>query len=726
MLDEIEIEDEGGDEEGGSWYSRAKSGGRTFGALAILLGSLYLLFWNEGFSKRHSDAIAEAGELVVAAPRDVIDPALEGKPVHLSARVNSQAGTADEVFGLRTKGVALYRHVLMFQWIEYEEKSGRGKRKRTEYVYAMDWDDTYHDSSKFHEPAGHQNPKPALESDGFFAQDARFGPYRFDNDEVAAQALDDMETPNAPGSLGRWPTELTALPELSSELQQKRWYKLDEGTYYRGNAATDEAELGDLSVTFYELSNDYALSMIGAQKGDHLEAWTASNGDSVLLASGGTHSADQIISDAAALGDSRTKFLRIVGLIGAVIGAAGIGRLLAGFLGMIPVVGSIVQYSLMVTGAIFGLLVGLVTIAVGWLSARPWIAGTIMALIIGGIVWMVLKGRGAEGRKKRLAKVARVAAIAKQRAAERLAMPAAPTGLATAGGGMPPPPPPPGSSQPSRFTGKASIGPMHPIDSDPSKDLAPLEWTPGLAPKAPPAVKQPPPKPLIPPALVEPPKTPPVRKPNPFDAVDDTKAAAPPPPSPTPARAAFTIGAAPPAGVQGAAWFEAVEPLSPAAPRFASVDAPAVQSPPLFDTVEAFSKPKPLFDELEAFNKPAPLFDTVEPAAQPKPLFDTFEPVTKPRPLFDDDLPAAKPAPLFDEPPPPAPVPAPVVAAAPIPPTRISLGSKGDYGLNKIVRKAADGTEELICYELMHHGKPIQRGTQEQIKLAFKEALAKG
>ncbi len=718
MLDEIEVEDEGGEEEGGSWYSRAKSGGRTFGAVAILLGSLYLLFWNEGFSKRHSDAIAEVGEQVVEAPRDAIDPALEGKPVHLSARVTSQAGTEDDVFGLRTKGVGLYRQVQMFQWIEYEEKSGRGRRKRTEYVYAMDWDDEYHDSSKFHEPAGHDNPRPELRSEGFFAEDARFGPFRFDNDEVAAQSLRDTDTPNAPGSLGRWPTELTALPELSSHLQQKRWYKLDEGTYYRGNEATDEYELGDLAVTFYELSNDFSLSMIGAQKGEHLEAWKASNGDSVLLAAGGALSADQIINDAVALGASRTKLLRIVGLIGAVIGAAGIGRLLGGFLGMIPVVGSIAQYSLMVTGALFGLLVGLVTIAVGWLSARPWISATIMALIIGGILWAVFKGRSVEGRKKRLAKVARVAAVARQRAAERLAMPAAPMGLATAGaGGGMPPPPPPGSAQPSRFTGKPSIGPMHPIDTDSSKDLAPLEWTPGLAPAAPPAVKQPPPKPLIPQALVEahePPKAPPARKPNPFDALDEEEVAPPPPPV-APARAAFQIGAGPPAGVASAPLFDTLEPLGAATPRFNTIETPSDKATPLFDTVEAYAKPKPLFDELEAFSKPAPLFDTVEPVAAAKPL-------------FDDDLPTLKPAPLFDEPPPPRPTPpaAPAAVAAPLAPTRVSLGSKGGYTLNKIVRKAADGSEELICYELMHQGKPIQRGTQEQIKLAFKEALAKG
>lgn|GEM_PF-2528552 len=737
MLEEIEIDDaDAGDDEDESWYSRAKSGIRTFASVAIFLASLGLLYWNEGYSKRHSDAIAEVGKQVVEAPLDAINPALEGKPVHLSARVISQSGTQDDFFGLRTQGVGLYREVEIFQWIEYEETSGKRGRKRTEYVYAMDWDTTYHDSSKFHEPRGHENPKPTLESDGFFAGDARFGPYRFDNDEVAARSLRQMDRPNVVGSLGRWPTELTSLPELSSTLQQKRWYKIDEGTYYRGNKASDVYELGDLNVTFYELSNDFPLTMIGAQKGDHLESWKASNGDSVLLAAGGARSAELIINDAVQQGANQTRLVRIAGLIGAVIGAAGIGKLLGGFLSMIPVVGSIVQLSLMVSGAIFGLLVGLITIVLGWMSARPWISGVIMALIIGAILWAVGKGRSAEGRKKRFGKVAKIAAAAKQRALERLSMSAAPMALATAGVGGMPPPPPAGRTPPSRFVGKPSTAPMPPIDSDPSKDLAPLEWTPGLAPTAPPAVKQQS-NPLNPPRVVDapPPKVPAKRTPNPFDSEDDadigiaqfeSRPPLAPPPVNAPARPAAPSGPHASTASSRAPLFDTVEPRAPVAPLFDTVEVRAPAAP-LFDTVERRAPAAPLFDTVEPRAPAAPLFDTVEVRAPTTPLFDAIEPFSKPKPLFDDEPPATRSAPRVDasaaqDARSSAP-PAPTVAPAAL--TRVSLGAKGDYALNKIVRRALDGSEELLCYELMHQGKPIKRGTQEQIKLAFKEALAR-
>ena len=67
-------------------------------------------------------------------------------------------------------------------------------------------------------------------------------------------------------------------------------------------------------------------------------------------------------------------------------------------------------------------------------------------------------------------------------------------------------------------------------------------------------------------------------------------------------------------------------------------------------------------------------------------------------------------------------------APAPAPPKtrRITLGSKGDYALNKIVREYADGKQELICFELSKGGTAIKRGSQEEVKEALRQALAAG
>ena len=186
MLDDVDVEsgEDGGEESSGGW----RSGGgltRRFGAGLIFLASLYLLFWNEGASKRHADALDQIGREVVAASASAIDPALEGRLVHVTGKVGSASGARDAQFGLQSGGVALYRYVEMYQWIEYEESEGRGKNKRSRMVYELGWDSEYHDSSGVEEPAGHQNPRPALESESYFASDAKLGPFRFDLEQVA-------------------------------------------------------------------------------------------------------------------------------------------------------------------------------------------------------------------------------------------------------------------------------------------------------------------------------------------------------------------------------------------------------------------------------------------------------------------------------------------------------------------------------------------------------------
>ena len=116
-----------------------------------------------------------------------------------------------------------------------------------------------------------------------------------------------------------------------------------------------------------------------------------------------------------------------------------------------------------------------------------------------------------------------------------------------------------------------------------------------------------------------------------------------------------------------------------------------------------------------------PLFDQVPMREASAPLFDTL-PMREPDPSPMFDL-----APLADEPP--------SVAAQPVPPpelvpapkmVRIALGSKGDYSLNKIVRQHADGKQETVCFELSRAGKPIKRGTQDEVKEALRQALTGG
>lgn len=651
MIDDEDFDSDDSADEGEGWFSRTKRGGKTLGAAAIFLASLALLFWNEGASKRHSDALSEAAKQVQEVSGTSIDPTLEGKPVHLSALVHSDDGAVDPFFGIKTSGVAVYRHVLMYQWIEYEETTGRKRNKKTTYTYEMDWDSEYHDSSQFHEPAGHQNPKPDLESESFFAADARFGPYRFDNSGVAEQAFDDFGDTSTPGSLGRWPSAVDNLPDLPASLQSKRWYQLDSGTYYRGNANSEDAELGDLQVGFYGLSNDFQLTLLAGQQGDRLVPFQASNGDRIQLAAGGTFDARTLVRMEERASAGRTSLLRTIGLIGSIIGAAGMASWLGGILTMIPILGRLVSLSLMIAGGLFGLLAGLMTIVIGWLSARPWVAALILIAIGSAVTWAIRKRRETLGKEKRASRAAELGAMAREKAAQAAqALGAGPPPMVAAGAGVAmPPPPPPGPGKPMARSSAASRPPQRPMPMPPpplppaeeeSKELPPLEWTPGLITTKPPAVR---------------PRTSP-------------EEAAP------------------------SAWDP---PASAAKPQVA----PAPPAAPLFETVEARQAPAPLFDTVPVREVPS-AGPATEHTSRSAPLFETVE-VRQPAP-------------------------APVQQAAAPKPVRVALGSKGDYQLNKIVRQQPDGSQQVLCFELMKAGKPIKRGTQEEVKEVLRQALSGG
>lgn len=695
MLDDVEIGDdteiEG--EESGSWFSWGNAGGvRTIGPGLLFLGALILLFWNEGFSKRHADAILEAtGD--AHSVTSTLDPTLDGKPVHVSGMVESAGGTSDPLFGIKSKGVALYRDVQMFQWIEIEETSGRRGNRRTTYSYVQDWSDVWHDSSKFHQPQGHQNPPMPLQSEAFFAPDARIGPYRFDNQDVLWQAAYEYGDTESAGTLGDWPQPLEKLPALSIAKQDEGWFQIEPHEYYRGNQAVEDIEIGDLAVTYYEYPPGYALTMVAAQRGEHLEHWTASNGDQVLLAAGGAHSAGGIGRIAVAQNNSNMHFYRIVGLVGAVLGAAGIAGWLTGFLSMVPVVGRLVQTSAMLAGGLFGLMAGLTTIVVGWLAARPWVAALLLIAIGGTLAYFAFRKRKADQAERKKLRLARVAELARQRAAEAMAAAAAAAqggstpALATAGAAaMPPPPPPaaPGAKAPmarsaSAAAPRASAPPPPPPAEDP-KELPPLEWEPGLISVKPPSVRTRidtqggSAEPALAPA-VEPPA-----RPSPMAS-----------PSPPPARPAAPLPSS-----AGGLPFETV-PTREAALPFDTVPPrqPAAQTLP-FETVPTREAPPP--------------FETVPPRAAQSLPFETVP--TREAPLPFDTVPpreAVKPA----------------APASTTPLKRIPVGSKGAYSLNKIVKASAVG-EEVVCYELMKDGKPIKRGSQAEIKAALAAALAAG
>jgi len=123
-----------------SWFSRI---GNSFAGvligLALIVCMIVLLFWNEGRAVQTEKALAEGAGAVVLVENAPIDPANEGKLIHVTGPVVTGQVLTDDAFGIEAEGIRLVRNVEMFQWVEEESSKkqtalGGGEETVTTYT----------------------------------------------------------------------------------------------------------------------------------------------------------------------------------------------------------------------------------------------------------------------------------------------------------------------------------------------------------------------------------------------------------------------------------------------------------------------------------------------------------------------------------------------------------------------------------------------------------------
>src|SRR5260370_2728639 len=100
-----------------SWLQRVGQSfaGVIFGIL-LIVGACVLLFWNEGRAVKTARALTEGAGVVQSVAADKVDPANEGKLIHVIGTLATSGPVTDAEFGMKSSGVRLIRHVELFQW----------------------------------------------------------------------------------------------------------------------------------------------------------------------------------------------------------------------------------------------------------------------------------------------------------------------------------------------------------------------------------------------------------------------------------------------------------------------------------------------------------------------------------------------------------------------------------------------------------------------------------
>ena len=357
-----------------SFFSRIKDAfvGLVFGGL-LFAAAFVLLFWNEGRAIKTMKSLEEGAGAVVSAGIDRVDPANEGRLVHVSGDAATAEALQDAAFGLSAHALRLRRKVAMYQWTENsqtqtEKQIGGGEVKKTVYSYKQGWSDRAVDSHAFHQ-AGHDNPSALpYNSQDWTASKATLGAFILSNSLI--QQMDAFQP------LAVLPSSLPA--ELSAKL------KPAEGSFFQG-ADPANPQVGDVRVSFLTVAPQ-TVSVVSKQLGATFEPYATKAGRNIDILVLGAHGADEMFKSAMANNQAMTWALRAGGFVMMFIGLVLLFRPLDVLADVLPFLGWIVTAGTTMLSFVFAAALSLATVAVAWIAYRPLIGG---ALLVGAIAFFV-------------------------------------------------------------------------------------------------------------------------------------------------------------------------------------------------------------------------------------------------------------------------------------------------------------------------------------------------
>ena len=360
-----------------SWFSRLGASFRgVVTGLILALAGIVLLFWNEGRSVDAIRANAEGAANVVAVNANRIDPANEGRLVHVSAPALAEGVRQDMALGISSDALILARKVEYYQWqqtakSETRTKLGGGEETTTAYSYAREWSDFAQDSSGFHQPAGHENPAPTLKNESFSAEHGKVGAFGVD-----AAVLNGLSADH--------PFQITTEQAEIATKALSRPASVTEGRLYIGDNPA-EPKVGDMKISYVTAPQGMAVSIIGGQTRGTIQPYPTKAGAQILMVRAGTASAEQMFAQAKSANRTTAWVLRAIGFVVLVAGFKMVLGPLGVLADVLPLLGSIVRMGTGFIAMVSGLALGTLTIAIAWLFYRPLLAVALFVLIGAGI-----------------------------------------------------------------------------------------------------------------------------------------------------------------------------------------------------------------------------------------------------------------------------------------------------------------------------------------------------
>jgi hypothetical protein len=378
-----------------SWFSRLFGSIKSvlFG-LILFIAAFPVLFWNEGRAVKTARSLQEGAGAVVSVPADTVNGANEGKLVHLTGAVSTEAPVVDDELGVQAQAVKLIRNVEMYQWKENEKseerkKLGGGTETTKTYTYEKAWTSSPIDSSQFQSAAGHENPGQfPYESKTVTADPVKAGAFTMAPEQI--DKLSDAQDLKL---------DAAAAEQLPEDAKDK--LQVADGRFYMGENPAS-AQIGDVRISF-QVVNPSQVSLVAVQTGSSFAPYQAQAGDTVLLVEEGLHTAVEMFKTAEKQNVIMTWILRVGGWFIMFLGLFMVFRPISVFADVVPLFGTMLGAGVGIFAFMLSAALSFITIAVAWIFVRPVLGIALLVLAVAGLVWLVRRGRAKKAQRATVA-----------------------------------------------------------------------------------------------------------------------------------------------------------------------------------------------------------------------------------------------------------------------------------------------------------------------------------
>ncbi|NQS72513.1 MAG: hypothetical protein HQQ73_10255 [Desulfobulbaceae bacterium] len=393
-----------------NWSSRIGKSFQGIGlGLVLIVVATVLLYWNEGRAVRTGDVIGEAQRSTVPMPSPAtVDPAFNGKLVHVTGRATTTDVVADPLFAVQANAISVERKVQYYQWVENSksetrQKLGGGEETVTTYSYEQKWVDKPVDSQNFHQPTDHRNTiKFQAENARWYAPQVQLGAYRLPEFLVHSMGgavpldtgLGEQERKSLQKQLlGSAAFDFNHTDGVSTAVVpgQTPMVHVQGNTLYLGRNM-HQPRIGDVKVVFFTVPQA-EVSIIAQVNGNTFEPFLAANGNTFSQLSMGTLGMDNMFQHAKDANTTLTWLVRGVSILLVIGGFKALFGPLQVLASVIPLLGSIVGAGAGLVSALLGVAWSLVIIALAWLRFRPILGIGLLVVALTLLALLFFKGK---------------------------------------------------------------------------------------------------------------------------------------------------------------------------------------------------------------------------------------------------------------------------------------------------------------------------------------------